>query len=80
MIFEPARADPPAIILGMVVHKRRLIRNAKGEEVISEGYVLTAETVREGDLIIIDEREWAVQASHPEKDQFGKVLYWEASL
>ena len=80
VIFEPARHLPYAVIRGNVTYSRRLIRNAKGEEVISEGYVLTSSEVKEGDLLYIDGREWMVQKSHAEKGLMGETLHWEASL
>lgn len=76
--FDPPRTDPPALIGAQVNMSRRLIRNAKGEKMVSEGYVLTSETVNEGDMIIIGGREWPVLAVPPQKGLLGDVIYREA--
>jgi hypothetical protein len=79
-VFEPARPAAPEAIKASVDHTRRLIRNEKGEQVVSEGCVLTAKRVNEGDVLAIDGREWTVQKTTPAKDMFGNVLHYEAYL
>ena len=79
-IYDPPRDEAPDIIYAQATYTRRLIRNAKGDEVISEGYLITSTPVNEGDMLIIDDREWTVQAAEPIRGLFGEELHREVYL
>ncbi len=79
-IYDPAPPAPPDTIKASVDFSRRLIRNAKGEEVVSEACVMTKAKVNEGDKLEIFGREWAVLKCNPIPDLFGNELHREVYL
>lgn len=79
-IYTPAPPDPPETIKGNLSYKRRLIRNEKGEEVVSEACVMTKAAINAGDKLEIFGREWVVQMCHPIIGLFDKELHREVYL
>jgi len=59
-IYSPAAPEDPTIIKGRVEASRRLVRNEKGEQVISQAYVMTTASVELGDVLVWQGREWPV--------------------
>lgn len=78
--YDPPKPAPPTIINTQVTYTRRLIRNAKGEEVVSEGYLITSEPVIEGDMLIIDDREWTALSAPIIRGLLGEELHREVYL
>lgn len=74
-ILEPM---PP--LRGRVSYKRRLIRDARGEQVVSEALVMTMTDVRPGDVITWDGRDWPVIAVTTQYGLHETVLHREVSL
>jgi hypothetical protein len=79
--------DNGAAILGegtqikaSVEFKRKLVRNTKGEQVISEATICTTQAVTTGDILTIDGRDWTVIMSDPVRGLGGSVLYYEVNL
>lgn len=60
--------------------KRRLVRNKKGEEVVSEARVFCRENVQPGDLLKYGGREWPVISISETPGLDGTVLYRECSV
>jgi hypothetical protein len=52
--------DDLTAIPARVEYKRRLVRNAKAEEVMSEGFAMTRAAVSVGDVLVWEGREWPV--------------------
>jgi len=74
-IFDAAKQ-----IASRVEFKRRLIRNEKGEQVVSEATIFTAVRVDTGDTLTIDGRDWVVISSYPHSGLSGMLLYYEVAL
>lgn len=79
-IYAPPRPDPPETIKTNVDFSRRLIRDAKGEQVVSEACILTSAKINEGDLLEIYGREWVVLKCNPITGLIGEELHREAYL
>lgn len=79
-IFEPVRSLPHATIKGRFEYSRRLIRDANGEQVISEAYIMTEHQVELGDLIVWDRREWPALSVTNITGVLGNELYRVVSL
>lgn len=79
-IFNPARPAAPLTVKGRIDYKRRLIRNEKGEQVVSEARVLTMSAVDVGDIVVIGGREWPVLKAGPEFGLLGEELHREVFL
>lgn len=61
--------------------KRRLVRNAAGQEVVSEGRVFLTAPVKVGDGLIDPEgRAWTVLTSSPQAGLAGRELYREVTI
>lgn len=59
---------------------RRVVRNAKGEEVVSEARVFTTAPVQPGDILFFNGRDWPVLAVSEYTTLDGQILYREAAL
>lgn len=57
--------------------KRGIVRNAKGEEVVSEAFVLTAIKISEGDVLILGGRHWTVLRAAAPVGLDGNVTHYE---
>ncbi len=79
-IYDPPRPDPPVTFKANVDFTRRLIRDAKGEQIISETCVMTTEKVNEGDVLEIFGREWVVLKCTPILGLVGGELHREVYL
>ena len=67
-------------IAGRFEYKRRLVRNAQGQEVVSEARLFTEASVSEDDVITHDGKDWTVIAVEDIVDLDGITLYREVSL
>lgn len=74
------RYEEPAVIRGRFQHKRRMIRNANGEEVVSEAFVMTEAHVRTGDILGWDGRDWPVVSVSTVPGLMGEELHREVYL
>lgn len=71
---------PMKPIKGRFEYKRRLIRDAKGEQIVSEAFVMTMTDVQPGDVIVWDGRDWPVVSVTTAVGLHGTVLHREVSL
>ena len=71
---------PQTVITGFFEYQRKLIRNAQGEQTVSEALLMTKTPVNAGDLLTWDGRDWLVHIAKPIKNFVGKVLFYEARL
>lgn len=76
-IYSPAAPEDPTVIKGRVESSRRLVRNEKGEQVISQAYVMTTALIELGDMVVWQGREWPVLTVDIETDLMGKELHRE---
>lgn len=60
--------------------KRRLVRNAQGQEVVSEARAFCAEPVQPGDLINFNGKDWEVIAISEVPSLDGEVYFREVSV
>ncbi|AEG14702.1 hypothetical protein Desku_1115 [Desulfofundulus kuznetsovii DSM 6115] len=60
--------------------KRRLVRNAQGEQVVSEARVFTTHPIQPGDILSFGGRDWPVIAVSEVPTLDGAVLYREVSV
>lgn len=60
--------------------RRRLVRNAQGQEVVSEIALYTQAAVRPGDLITVDSVDYPVIAVTTEYDLSGAEAFREVAL
>lgn len=79
-IYEPAPPEEPEEIRARVEYGRRLVRDADGEETLSETVCLTSAPVEPGDLIIYGGREWPVLAVQMVFGLGGGELHRECRL
>jgi hypothetical protein len=70
-----------AAIQGRWEETRRLVRNVKGEEVVSEAMCVTSAAVKVGDhLVDVAGREWEILAVSVRSDLDGNELFREARV
>lgn len=79
-IYDPPSPEEPKSIKANVKFTRRLIRNAQGEQVISEALVISSEKINDGDILEIFGREWPVQKCTPITGLTGNELHREVYL
>jgi hypothetical protein len=60
--------------------KRRLVRNAQGQEVVSEARAFCAEPVQPGDFINFNGKDWEVIAISEVPSLDGEVYFREVSV
>ena len=60
--------------------KRRLVRDAQGNQVVSEARVYCIDGVSTGDVLTYGGRDWIAIAVSEVPDLNGRVLYREVSL
>lgn len=60
--------------------KRSFVRNAQGEEVVSEAMMLTASKVAEGDVVAYGDRQWTVLCVSALVGLDGNVTHYEVWL
>lgn len=60
-------------------NKRRLVRNSKGQEVVSEARVFCIEAINPDDVFTFGGRDWPVIAVLEDPDLAGTVLYREVA-
>lgn len=60
--------------------KRRLVRNAQGQEVVSEAKVFCLEPIKPGDILEHGGRQWPVIAVTDVTDLDGNVLHREVAV
>lgn len=70
----------PKQIMTQLEFKRKLVRNEKGEQVVSEATVRTDAQIKAADVLTIDGRDWTVITADPIRGLGGSVLYYEANL
>lgn len=71
---------PAVTVKGKFEYKRKLIRNDKGERVVSEAFVMTAAPVTIGDALHWDDRDWTVLKVSIIYDLMGAELHREVNL
>jgi hypothetical protein len=79
-VFSPAAPNDPTMIKGRVEDSHRLVRDAQGEQVISQMYVMTAAPVDLGDIIVWQGREWPVLTVDVITGVMGEELHREVYL
>ena len=72
--------EPEVLIKGRFEEKRSLIRNAKGQEVVSEAFIITAEKLSEGDVLVYAGRNWTILRISAPVGLDGKVTHYEGWL
>jgi len=72
--------EPKVKIRTRFEEKRSLVRNAKGEEVISEAFVMTAEKISEGDILEYGGKRWTVLRVSAPVGLDGKITHYEGWL
>lgn len=75
----------PIFASAMKIHvrfeeKRSLVRDAKGEEVVSEAFVMTMERLSEGDILEYGGKKWTVLRVSAPVGLSGKVMHYEGWL
>ncbi len=60
--------------------RRRLVRNAQGQEVVSEARVYCTEAIQPGDVLAFGGRDWPVLTVSEAPGLDGRVLYREAAV
>ena len=60
--------------------RRRLVRDATGREVASEGTVYCREAIEPGDVLEYQDRAWTVIAVSEVVDLDGRAVYREAAV
>lgn len=60
--------------------KRRLVRNAQGQEVVSEARVFCLESIQPGDVLEYGGRDWPVIAVSEAVGLDGKTMFREAAV
>lgn len=76
---EPVFAAPVSIAVRWE-GRRRLVRDRRGQEVVSEARVFCLEAVQPGDILGYNSREWIVIAVSEVLDLDGAVRYWEVAV
>jgi hypothetical protein len=59
--------------------KRRLVRDKKGQEIVSEARFFCLEDVQTGDIIEYEGREWTILTVSEKVDFDGNLIYREAA-
>lgn len=76
----PPQPGPPTPIKVRWEAKRRLVRNAQGQEVVSEARVFCLEAVQPGDVLNYAGRDWPVIAVSEAVGLDGKTMFREAAV
>ena len=76
----PPQPGPPTSIKVRWEAKRRLVRNAQGQEVVSEARVFCLESIQPGDVLEYGDRDWPVIAVSEAVGLDGKTMFREAAV
>lgn len=71
---------PVQIIKGRFEYSRKLVRNMKGEQVVSQAFVMTGAPVGLGDVLTWDGRDWTVLTLSVQYGLMGEELHREVRL
>lgn len=72
--------EPEVLIKGRFEEKRSFVRNAKGQEVVSEAFIITSEKLSEGDVLVYAGREWTILRVATPVGLDGKITHYEGWL
>jgi hypothetical protein len=61
-------------------YKRQLVRDKKGEQVISEAEIYTETAINVDDVITFDSRDWTIRNVLNMYDLDGSILYYKGVL
>lgn len=78
--YPPTPQEPGTSIKARWEEKRRLVRNAKGQEVVSEARAFCLEAVQPGDVLNYNGRDWIVIAVSEAVDLGGTIRYREVAV
>ncbi len=78
--YPPQPEEPGTPIKVRWEAKRRLVRNAQGQEVVSEARVFLVEYVRPGDVLNYGGRDWPIIAVGEVPDLGGAVSHREVAV
>jgi hypothetical protein len=76
---EPIFSEPISINVRFE-GKRRMVRDAKGQDVVSEALVFCREDVQPGDVLVYEGREWTVITVSPVPDLSGRISHREVAV
>jgi hypothetical protein len=76
---EPEYAAPIAID-GRFEYKRKLVRNAEGEQVVSEAQLFTTEKVKSGDKLNHDSTDFIIITAGGQPGLSGDIEFYEAAI
>lgn len=79
-VYEPPCPEAAPEIRVRMEYGRRLVRDARGEALLSEMSFLTRAPVGPGDIIVYDGREWPVMAARVICGLDGEELHRECRL
>lgn len=69
-----------AIIKARFEYKRKMVRNAQAQEILSEATLYTRSAVSVNDVIVHDGVNWIVIAVSPQPTLDGSIVFYEVSL
>jgi len=78
--YPPQPQEPGTEIKVRWEAKRRLVRNAQGQEVVSEARVFCLESIQPGDVLEYGDRDWPVIAVSEAVGLDGKTMFREAAV
>jgi hypothetical protein len=78
--YPPQPEEPGTEIKVRWEAKRRLVRNAQGQEVVSEARVFCLGDVQPGDVLKYGDRDWPVIAVSEAVTLDGKTMFREAAV
>lgn len=67
-------------VLGRWQDKRRMVRNAQGQEVVSESRVFLPVEPQWTDLLAYRGRQWRILSITEQKDMDCNTLFWEVAV
>jgi hypothetical protein len=78
--YPPQPEEPGTEIKVRWEAKRRLVRNAQGQEVVSEARVFCLESIQPGDVLEYGGRDWPVIAVSETPGLDGKAMFREVAV
>ena len=70
----------PQIINGRIQYRHRLLRTTNAEEIVSKALIMSTVPIHEGDVVVLEGRDWPVLISEPIYGLSAVPIHWEANL
>lgn len=67
-------------INGRIQYRHRLLRTTSAEEVVSKALIMSTTPIHEGDVVVLEGRDWPVLTSEPIYGLSSDPIHWESNL